>query len=97
MLLRIDGKPYDGELSLTFSDNENGETIAYLNIYLNIFLTELSEIRCEIGIFKGLSLTQIAIGTKDSVAIYQLTTKEFCLDAQKINEMLLLNGGEESE
>lgn len=91
MQLKIDGTTYDGEMSLMFIDEQNQSTCVKISLTLPCFMTEITEIRSPIGIFKNTTLTHIAIGTKDSFVAYQLETIDFCLDSNEITKMLVAN------
>lgn len=96
MLITVNGKEYEGEMSLSFVEEGDGITVASITVILGVFVTSITELRCPIGIFRNTFLSHIAIGTKDHQVVYQLATNDFCLDDREINLMLTRNaeGGE---
>lgn len=73
------------------NDTNEIHTVAILELALKHFCADIDKVVCPIGIFKDLKILSITLGTKDMYAIYKIRSNDFCLDFEKVNELLKLN------
>lgn len=98
MIFEINKKRCEGKMTLTMADEtyiqedkEITQTIAYLNLAINMLVTDIEKIICPIGVFKKIKLSDISIGTESAHVVYSVRSEDFSLNFGETEKMLEQN------
>lgn len=104
MVFEVNRKKCEGKMTLTMTDEaciENDkeviQTIAYLNLAINLLVTDIEKIVCPVGVFKKIELANISIGTESAHVVYSICSKDFSLNFGEIEKMILENEKKEDD
>lgn len=80
-----------GEISYRITEIEkDGTVVSQLKIVLaiNRFLTEITKIKCDLGVFCDTHLESISGGSRDAFVIYELSSLSFSFNAANVEALL---------
>ena len=104
MVFKIDDNYYEGELTLTITEEPTTvfdeqtqeqipqiQTVVYGALLLEDFLTDMHFIRSDTFRFDKVHVERITIGTRDSGIAYDFSCTDFRIDNEKLKTMLMNN------